>query len=365
MGTSKTKLYSAALELTRYCNQKCDYCYNAFRADPQWPSHGEDPWPARVARLLESIELDHVTLTGGEPFAYRGLFELLAQLRDAGVPMQMISNGGLITDALAHRLASFAPRFVQVTLNGPERALHEAHVGQGHFEPTLAGIAALRRHGVRVVGCIVVTRKNAEHVGAILQLWESFGVRDIALSRFSPAGYSVAAVAELLPSREQLITAFVQAVPFARERGMRVHCTMPIPPCAIEVEQFAPIGFGSCPIGTSMQEVAVGPDGKLRNCTLHGRAIGGGGDIADPSVDITALMTHDDVRAYRKQTPEFCRGCVHEESCGGGCGAASEWIFGSRAQQPDPIVGQYVDDAFADRLRSARSERKHRLTLTP
>lgn len=365
MSAAKPKLNAAALELTRYCNQKCDYCYNAFRADPQWPSHGEDPWPARLARLLDAVELDHVTLTGGEPFAYRGLFDLLAMLRDARVPMQMISNGGLVTDALASRLAPFKPRFVQVTLNGPERALHEAHVGEGHFDATLAGIAALLRHGVRVVGCIVVTRKNAEHVGAILEVWQALGIRDIALSRFSPAGYAVAAVAELLPSREQLITAFEQAQPFARDRGMRVHCTMPIPPCAIEVEQFAPIGFGSCPIGTSMQEIAIGPDGKLRNCTLHARAIGDGGDIADPNVDLRALLAHDDLRAYRKQAPEFCRGCVHEHSCNGGCGAASEWIFGSRALQPDPLVGQYVDDAFAARLRAARSERKHRLAITP
>ena len=361
----KPRVYSAALELTRYCNQKCDYCYNAFRADPQWPSHGEDPWPARLARLLQSVELDHVTLTGGEPFAYRGLFDLLAQLKAASVPAQMISNGGLITDALAARLATFAPRYVQVTLNGPERGLHEEHVGPGHFDATLAGVAALRRHGVHVVGCIVVTRKNAHRVGEILSLWEQLGAHQIALSRFSPAGYAVAAVAQLLPSREQLITAFEQALPFARERGMRIHCTMPIPPCALELEQFAPIGFGSCPIGTSMQEIAVGPDGKLRNCTLHGRAIGEGGDIADPAVDLVSLLAHDDVRAYRKQAPAFCRGCLHEQTCNGGCGAASEWVHGSRAELPDPLLSQYVDETFGAQLRAARSETKRRLAITP
>lgn len=358
----RPKLYAVALELTRYCNQTCDYCYNAFRGEPQQKSQGSDRWPERLARLLETFAIGQVTLTGGEPFAYRGIFQLLEQLRAARVPMRMISNGGLITDALAARLAPFTPQFVQVTLNGPDRALHEEHVGEGHFDKTLGGVEALLRYGVRVAGCVVVTRKNATRVGETLALWHALGVRDIALSRFSPAGYAVGQVAELLPTRDQLVEAFTQAVPFARERGMRIHCTMPIPPCAIEVARFAPIGFGSCPIGTAMQELAVGPDGRLRNCTLHERAIGAGGDIADREVDLRALVAHADVREYRTTVPEFCRGCEYEQSCNGGCGAASEWVLGGRERFPDPLVAQYVDPAFAGRLAQARSG-KRRLQL--
>jgi len=354
MGEAKVRLHAVALELTRYCNQKCDYCYNAFRADPQQPSHGHDRWPQRLERLLSAFELEHVTLTGGEPFAYRGLFGLLEQLRAAAVPVQFISNGGLIDDALAAKLAPYAPRSIQITLNGPDAALHEEHVGKGHFELTLAGIRALRRRGIYVVGCIVVTRKNAERVGEILALWESLGVRQVALSRFSPAGYSVAKVAELLPARAQLIAAFTQALPFARERGLRIDCTMPVPPCALEVSEFAPIGFGACAIGTSMQELAVGPDGRVRNCTLHARVVGADKDIADPTLDLAALALHDDIRAYRKQTPAFCRGCVHEDSCGGGCGAATEWVHGSRSTLPDPLLSQYIDADFAKKLAAKR-----------
>ena len=358
----RPSLHAVALELTRYCNQTCDYCYNAFRGESHAQSQSPDRWPERLERLLEAFAIGQVTLTGGEPFAYRGIFRLLEMLRAASVPMRMISNGGLMTDALAERLAPFAPQFVQVTLNGPDRALHEEHVGEGHFDKTIAGIEALRRHGVNVVGCVVVTRKNADRVGEILALWRSLGIRQMALSRFSPAGYAVQQVAELLPSRDQLVTAFEQAAPFARDHGMRINCTMPIPPCAIEVERFAPIGFGSCPIGTSMQELAVGPDGRLRNCTLHGRAIGDAGDIADPDTDLRALLAHADRREYRATVPEFCRGCEYEQSCNGGCGAASEWVLGGRERFPDPIVAQYVDPAFAARLAQARSG-KRRLTL--
>ena len=86
-----------------------------------------------------SLDVDHVTITGGEPFARRDLFELLDLVKARGVGIQIISNGGLIDDASPTRLAPTACRYVQVTLDGPDAALHDEHVGgDGHFEKTIA-----------------------------------------------------------------------------------------------------------------------------------------------------------------------------------------------------------------------------------
>ena len=350
--SSRPKLFSVALELTRYCNQHCDYCYNAWRGDPQADGAVDDRWPKRIARLLEAFEIDHFTLTGGEPFAYRGVFDLLGQLNEAGARFQFISNGGLFDDALAAKLAGYRPLSVQVTLNGDTLELHEAHVGKDHFERTLAGIRALRRAGVQVVGCIVITKKTAHAVGRILELWRSLDVKQIALSRFSPAGYAAEHAAQLLPTRDEITRAFELAQPFA-EQGMRLNSTMPIPPCAVEVERFAGIRFGSCAVGTSMQELAVGPNGHIRHCTLHQNDLGAT-DIADPSVDLPGIWAHKERLEYRASTPEFCRGCLYEQSCGGGCGAAAQWVLGSR-QRPDPFVAQHVDDGFARNLARRRN----------
>ncbi len=361
---ARRKVYSVALELTAYCNQKCAYCYNEWREDGG-ASVGEGEsrkMMARVEKMLGAFDIDHVTLTGGEPFAHKEIFRLLDRLADAKVPIQIISNGGLIDDELAQRLTPYKLRYIQCTLNAPSPELHAEHVGgTGHFEKTLEGVKALKRAGVPVVGCIVVTKKNAALVGEIMVLWKSLGVRQIALSRFSPAGYATAAIGELLPSRDDIVTAFEQAAPFARAEGkdkMHVSCTMPIPPCAVEVELFKPIQFGTCPIGTSMQEFALGPDGKLKNCTLHRTAIGGVPDILDESVDLRTLLDAPEVTSYRKRTPEFCHGCLHEKTCGGGCGAAAEWVLGDAKNTPDPFLWQHVDDAFAETLERARAPRE-------
>jgi pyrroloquinoline quinone biosynthesis protein E len=347
----RPKVYAIAIEVTAHCQQKCTYCYNAWREDNGASLDGASGKTllARVEKVLESLDVDHVTITGGEPFARRDVFDLLDVVRARGVRIQIVSNGGLVDDALAERLAGYDVSYVQVTLDGPNAKIHDEHVGgQGHFKKTLAGIRALRKAGVPVVGCIVVTRKNAARIAETLGLFRDLDVKHIALSRFSPAGYAASHAAELLPSRDDLLTAFRQAIPFAK-RGMDVTCTMPVPPCTVETEELAPLKFGTCAIGTSMQEFALGPDGRLRNCTLHGKGLGGDADVLE--MDLAAIVTGGEVASYKKVLPEFCEGCLHAGTCGGGCGAASEWVLGSR-RFPDPLVWQHVDDAFGARLAS-------------
>jgi radical SAM protein with 4Fe4S-binding SPASM domain len=348
---ARPKRYSLAVELTSYCNQKCGYCYNGWR-DDGGKSVGALPTPKLcelLDRALTEVEFDHITLTGGEPFARVDLFDVMDVAKKHGVRAQIISNGGVITDALAERVATYEPYYVQVTLNGPTKELHEEHVGEGHYEKTLRGIETLQRHRVPVVGCVVVTRKNARFVGEILDQFRARKIKSIALSRFSPAGYAAGQVAELLASRTELLEALVQAEERAREHGMSIQVTMPVPECVVEHASFPHVKFGGCPIGTEMQEFALGPKGELRNCTLHQEPIG---DTSATS--FAELVESDRVMHYRDVTPEFCAPCPHRATCLGGCGAASEWTLGTR-KRVDPFVAQHVDDEFRAELKAART----------
>lgn len=348
---ARPKVYALAIELTSYCNQKCGYCYNGWRDDggKSIGSLPTDRLLELVDRALTEVDFDHVTLTGGEPFARKDLFEVLDVVKSHGKRAKMISNGGLITDALAQRLAPYRPYFVQMTLNGIDAATHDASVGgAGHHEATLRGIEACLDNGVAVSGCVVITRKNYAQVGAILDQWRAFGVTNIALSRFSPAGYAAGQVAELLCSRTELMEALAQAEARGRDHGMTLQVTMPVPQCVVEHTDYPHVRFGGCPIGTEMQELALGPDGGLRNCTLHEEVIGNAHEES-----FATLVTAPAVMHYRDVTPEFCAPCPLKKSCLGGCGAAAGWVLGD-PRGLDPFVAQHVDDAFGARLRRER-----------
>jgi radical SAM protein with 4Fe4S-binding SPASM domain len=344
---------SLAVELTSACNQTCGHCYNAWREDGgrEIGALSTEGLVAALERILANVELDHVTFTGGEPFSRRDLFELLEVCRAHGVRFQMISNAGLITDDLASRLAGYEPISIQVAVNAPDAALHdELAGGAGHFERTLRGLEALRRAGVRVVGCVVVTRKNAQCVGETLDLLASRGVREISFSRFSPAGFATGQLAELLPSRSEIVGALEAAEGRAIRHGLTLRSTMPIPPCVIDYDDYPHVSFGQCAIGSEVQELVLGPRGEIRHCTLHASTLGEVAAVDDHALD--ALLRSP---GYRDVTPEFCTPCPHVAVCLGGCGAAAIAVSGARGL--DPFVAQHVDPELSTRLARERASR--------
>lgn len=353
--TARPKQYALAVELTSACNQKCSYCYNGWRED-DGKSVGALPTAelcALLDRALTEVDFDHVTLTGGEPLSRRDLWDILDVLKRRKTRFQMISNGGLVTEAIATRLATYRPLSVQVTLDGPTAEHHDPLVAGdsgvvGHFERTLRGIRLLRAAGIAVVGCMVVNRKNAHLVSETFALFASLGVRSISFSRFSPAGYAAQFAAELLPSRSDIVAALDAAEAAAQRHGLSIQSTMPIPPCVVDHADYPSVRFGTCPIGTEAQEMALGPRGELRNCTLYETPIG---DARTTS--FAELATAAAVTRYHDVTPEFCAPCPHAKSCMGGCGASAVALTGERGL--DPFVAQHVDDRVAAALAAARA----------
>ena len=135
-----------------------------------------------------------------------------------------------------------------------------------------------------------------------------------------------------------MITALDQAEPFGRDHGIHLQVTMPVPPCVIEHEDYPHVSFGGCPIGTEMQELALGPRGELRNCTLHTEVVG---ELSTTSM--ATLVEGDRVMHYRDVTPEFCAPCPHKRTCVGGCGASGVAVLGKDNPLGDEGAGAFGD----------------------
>jgi mycofactocin biosynthetic radical S-adenosylmethionine protein MftC len=331
-----------AIEVGYACNQACAYCYNPSRESHMPLRPGADALLRRIERLAHAWSISTLTLTGGEPFQYPSLLPLLDGVCRLRSPVQLITNGTLIDASTAHRLAKSGLVAVQITLNGPTRDLHREHVGRDSFDQAIRGAAALVAEGVPLTGCVVVTGKNAAHVAEIIELWQRIGARQIALSRFSPAGMSLDRRQSWLPRLVDLRTAFAQAQPFARA-GLPISCTVPVPACLLDQAEFAPIRFGHCAIGSPQQEFALGPDGALRLCTLHAARLFGGRDVLDRDWDLSTVMRAPEVTRFRQQLPGFCQGCAAAPTCLGGCGAASG-DCGNGQRAVDPLIQQYFPE---------------------
>ena len=339
--------FGLTLELTSFCNLRCRHCFNSFEHQDVQAIPGDELLTI-LDRAFTELHFERLTLSGGEPFSYPGVFQVLELCAARDVRANFVSNATLVTRDIARQLGKFKGVAVQVAINGPRAEVHDAAVGMhGAWERTHLGIERLRFHGVGVIGCIVITHRNAALVGETLDHLQMCGLRAVTLARLLSGGLSASHL-DLLPRRGDLLMAFEQASD-SRFRDLHLRVAGPIPPCVIDHAAFPTLQFGWCPNGSAGQDFALGPDGKLRSCTIVGHALGNARFCS-----FSDLILSPEVTKYRKRTPEFCTGCPEQPRCLGGCGAAALATTGD-PWALDPLVLQHVDPNFRLRVRTAQA----------
>jgi MoaA/NifB/PqqE/SkfB family radical SAM enzyme len=165
---------SALLELTYGCSWRCSFCYNPRHHDVRPLTGGE--W-AVVLDDLRDLGVLWVALTGGEPLLHPDFFRVAEETRRRAFGLRVFTNGTLVDEATARRLASLEPVTVELSLHGATAAVHDAATRvRGSYERALAAVDRLRGAGVRVVVKTLVTLANEGEVPAIVSLAAGLGV---------------------------------------------------------------------------------------------------------------------------------------------------------------------------------------------
>ncbi len=132
---------------------------------------------ARLAREAVDNGMVFLLLTGGEVFLRPDFFEIYTPLTRLGLMLTLFTNGTLITDALAQRLAQTPPSRTEITLYGATAATYEAVTGvPGSYARCCAGIEALVRHHVPLGLKTTITRQNIGELEAMRQMAHNWSV---------------------------------------------------------------------------------------------------------------------------------------------------------------------------------------------
>ena len=100
-------------------------------------------------------------LTGGEPLMCEWVWDIIAYARERGMTPAVGTNGTLVDDEVARRLAASGVKRISVSLDFPTAGAHDEFRGvEGAFDAAVSGIAAARRAGVEVQVNTTVTRRN-------------------------------------------------------------------------------------------------------------------------------------------------------------------------------------------------------------
>ena len=199
IGSSATpSLRHLELQLTHRCNLRCRHCYLG-------KPHAADLPLADAVGIVREFAANgglRLLISGGEPFLYPQLSEFLDATRGLGLRRVLLSNGTLITSAVASQLPV---EEVQVSLDGWTQG-HDLLRGAGSFNRTIAGIRVLREAGIPVGLATMVHRGNLEEFERLSRFSKEIGAVEWGVDTLCVAG-------QLLVNRELCISE-AEAAPY-------------------------------------------------------------------------------------------------------------------------------------------------------
>lgn len=115
-----------SIDLSNYCSKQCPFCYNHSRKE------GSVMWrPSEVIAFAEDCVahgVKAVSLGGGEPFEYEGIFEVVEALYPKCY-LTITTNGLPLEDeAVWHRLEACKPDKIHISIHNPEDEAEVARV---------------------------------------------------------------------------------------------------------------------------------------------------------------------------------------------------------------------------------------------
>ncbi len=260
--------------LTERCNLRCAHCYQETGAGGQELSLPEilsviEEAADMLAAWQEAYGIEfspsfHVT--GGEPLLHRDLPAILEDMKKRRFAVYLLSNGTLITESWANRLAALGVDGVQISLEGPG-SIHEGIRGPGSFAAALSGAQNLVAAGVRVIFNATLSRLNAASFLDLVPLSKSLGVQELGFARLVPSGRGEALLDQMLTPEELL--QLYQEILSLKINGLDVGSGDPLAnqngatavPEADESDSFP---WGGCAAGIS--GLTLLPDGTILPC---------------------------------------------------------------------------------------------------
>ncbi|MGB7106810.1 MAG: GTP 3',8-cyclase MoaA [Candidatus Acidiferrales bacterium] len=299
------------ISVTDRCNFRCVYCRSA---DPEnhMAEHKLLSWDEleRLARILVSLGIRKVRVTGGEPLVRPGVEEFISSLRAMGVPdLSLTTNGQSLTER-CDRLVDAGLDRINISLDSLDRAKFEKITRTRSFDRVMAGIDAAQASPLRPVkvNAVLVRGINDDEVESFAEFARE---RDLIMRfiEFMPLDADRAWTRELMvPAAEvkSRIEACWPLVPVAHERSETAR-KYRFADGGGEIGLIAPVTQPFCGFCSRIRLTA---DGKLRTCLfskddhdLRG-LLRGGADDTEIAEEIRSIVMQKEA-GHRINEPDF------------------------------------------------------------
>jgi heme d1 biosynthesis radical SAM protein NirJ len=173
--------------LIRRCNLTCKHCYS-ISADHDYAGELSTDEVFTVMDDLMAFRVPVLILSGGEPLLRPDLFDIARRAKAMRFYVGLSTNGTLIDEAMADRIAALGFDYVGISLDGIGATHDRFRRLAGAFDRSLAAVRALHARGVKVGLRFTMTAMNAHDLAPLLQLMRDEGVDKFYFSHLNYAG---------------------------------------------------------------------------------------------------------------------------------------------------------------------------------
>ncbi len=176
-----------AYNCTSRCNLNCLHCYSSsttgFDKDELSTADAK-----QLIHQLAEANCPVVLFTGGEPLLRSDLFELLAEAKKLASRTVISTNGTLIDQPTAEKLAEVGVSYVGISIDGEQSFHDKFRQSPGCFKAALAGIENCQKADLKTGLRFTITKQNVEQIPAAFDIAAKANIRRICFYHLVRAG---------------------------------------------------------------------------------------------------------------------------------------------------------------------------------
>ncbi|MEK7280785.1 MAG: radical SAM protein [Chloroflexota bacterium] len=166
-----------AWHVTNRCNLNCIHCLWESGPHSIWPDELTTEEAIGICHQIIEQQIPYAALSGGEPLLWPGFWPVLELLRANGIDVKIETNGQLVDQKAAERLARLNLRSVQISIDGITQETYGKMRSGAKLERSLQAIKHLVAAGAVTEIVYVPVKFNIQEAEQVIDWAAEQGVR--------------------------------------------------------------------------------------------------------------------------------------------------------------------------------------------
>jgi radical SAM protein with 4Fe4S-binding SPASM domain len=208
---------------TKTCNLECVHCY-ADAATKRFVGELTTEEAQQMIEDLADFKVPALLISGGEPLVRPDILDLAEYATALGVRVTLSTNGTLIDEKKAERIAKIGVTYVGISVDGGEERHDRFRGRKGALRDAIRGIRNCRQAGIRVGIRFTVTQENIGELGEIFRIVDEEEIGRLCIYHLVYAGRGayLAGIDLSVDQKRQMISRLIQQVEWWNEHNREV-----------------------------------------------------------------------------------------------------------------------------------------------